>query len=104
MNNWGNKDANDENYQQKRAIAKDAHYSGCWIYVPATDKWYTPKEFVESTETIRRKRGADNSSDYKIRDPKSGLIEKIKQLEKLQNEVKDFSNRLFEYYDLKQKK
>lgn len=99
--NWTKPKERYPGYEAKRAIAKDAWFSGAWIYNSNNGKWYSPEEFMKSDEIVNFNRGKDDANKFKIRDPKVGIIEKIKILEVAQKEVSEFINRVHEYYDLK---
>lgn len=99
---WKNKPSPGE--QAKRAKAVDAYHAGCWIYVPERDKWYSPEEFMKSAESVGMYHGKDNADRFKVRDPRAGILEKLQRIEQLQQELKEFTRRVLDYYDLKRKK
>ena len=96
---WKDRTSKEPEYAQKRAYAKEAYLTGCWIYSVDNDIWYTPEEFMASGERIRIYRGQEEKGKYLIRDPKAGLKEKLEQLKKLQLEVDEYSRKLMNYFD-----
>ena len=101
MNAWKNRQSGDPAFQLRRAIAKDAYYANAWIYNPDTDKWYSPEEFMRDGNLITIHRGADNTHKFKIRDPKTGILEKSKRVTEAQRQLNEFIERVDQYYELK---
>lgn len=89
--------------QQKRVIAKDAYYAGCWVYCIDSGKWYTPEEFVHSPERIYEHRGKPQDSQFKVMDPKAGISAKMEKVRIAQAELEEFTKKVCDYYDFKRK-
>lgn len=96
--------ANDPQYIQKRAQAKNAYLNDCWIYSNISEKWYTPEEFMASGENVQIFRGKNNEKQFSIRDPRAGLEEMLHQMGKLQQQLEAHSKKMKDYFDLKNKK
>ncbi|HYG84538.1 MAG TPA: hypothetical protein VD907_06720 [Verrucomicrobiae bacterium] len=80
-----------------------ARSAKCWIYYAPTKKWYTPEEALEAFkrwEPMKRRKllGEDHLEDFKVIDPKAGLRDRIKVLNKISEEIEVFANRIMEYY------
>lgn len=96
---WKNKPSPGQ--EAKRAKAKDAYYAGSWIYVPEKDLWLSPEEFMQDENLVTIHRGADNTHKFKIRDPKTGILEKSKRVTEAQKQLNEFIERVDRYFELK---
>jgi hypothetical protein len=88
----------------KKAMYQEAIISGCWIYSKVSKKWYTPLEFMNSTEVISESRGRPDASNFAVKHPLLGLQERINLLKRTQEEIDSFNSRIHNYYELKMKK
>lgn len=86
---------------EKKAKYQEAILSGCWIYSKVSKKWYTPLEFMESTETISSHRGRADGSNFVVKHPLVGLQERIDLLKRTHEEIDTFNKRIHSYYELK---
>lgn len=58
---------------------------------------------METPGLISINHGRDNAAKYKIRDPKSGIIEKSKRVAEHQRQLNEFIERVDKYFELKAK-
>lgn len=89
---------------QKKAIYQEALLSGCWIYSTSSKKWYTPAEFMESTETVHTQRDTNDGYKFVVKHPLIGLQERIDLLKRTQEEIDRFNKKIHNYYELRRKK
>jgi hypothetical protein len=93
---WKNR-SKDPEYAAKRAHAKEAYLSDCWVYSVPNDKWYTPEEFMASGESVHIYRGREDLKRFKVIDPNVGLNHKREQLKRLQQEIAEMEARIKNY-------
>ncbi len=88
-----------ENCLTAKKLYDRAKEIGAWIYDPAIKRWYTPEEFLR----LYAQYYLDHKLFYqvKLKNPVEGLDAGYKQLEMLQNRLKDFSKRIIDYYQKK---
>lgn len=91
-------------YAAKRPYAKEAWQSGFWIYCVPTGKWYTPIEFMASGESVKINRGKEEQGRFVVRDPASGIQEKIAMANQLLHEAEEMKNKHIEYMKEKARK
>lgn len=91
----------DPNYAAKRAHAKDAYVSGCWIFWLENDTWYSPEEFMASNESASFYRGKEDLNKFKIIHPSVGLAKKRDLIKLLEKEVNEMERRIIKYEGLK---
>lgn len=101
---WKNNKAKDPSYGAKRALAKEAILSGCWIYSRNSKHWYTPEEFMEADISIAFHKGKPLTANFAIMDPQLGLNQRIQLLGRTQQEIDVFSRRIFLYFEMVRKK
>ena len=99
---WKNR-GKDPAYNAKLVHAKDAFVNGCWVYSVATSKLYTPREFLDSPETVNIRRGKEDESQFKIVDPRPWLQKMINNSVKLGEEIRELNQKITNYYDVKPK-
>jgi hypothetical protein len=87
----------------KKAMYQEALLSGCWIYSKVSKKWYTPLEFMNSTEVINEHRGRPDATNFAVKHPLIGLQERIDLLKRTQEEIDKFNQRIHNYFELKTK-
>ncbi|SMC53154.1 hypothetical protein [Pedobacter nyackensis] len=87
----------------KKAIYQEAIISGCWIFSTVSKKWYTPDEFMASTETVHMHRDKDDGRKFVVKHPLVGLQERIDLLHRTAKEIDEFNKRLHNYYELRRK-
>jgi hypothetical protein len=101
-NDWKNR-GKDPTYNAKLVHAKDAFAAGCWVYSMSTKKLYTPREFMDSNETVNIRRGKEDENQFKIVDPRPWLQKKINDCVLLGEEIKELNQRIINYYDVSPK-
>ena len=87
----------------KKAIYQEAIISGCWIYSTVSKRWYTPEEFIASTETVSTHRDKNDGHKFVVKHPLVGLQERIDLLNRTHKEIDAFNKKIHIYYDLKRK-
>lgn len=95
---WKDRMMKDPNYAAKRAHAKDAYFSGCWVFCASNGKWYSPEDFMASDESASFYRGKEDLTKFRIIDPRAGLVKKREEIKKLQLEADEFEKRINEYF------
>lgn len=81
-------------------ILRMAKEKGLWIYQKSEKKWFTPDEFREVAHRLikREPGGHSNQWDFHTADPWEGLRLRIEYLERVTQQIRDFSNRLEAFY------
>ncbi|WP_434376429.1 hypothetical protein [Sphingobacterium spiritivorum] len=88
-------------------LIKEARVSGYWIYHKSAGKWYTPEEFQEvARELYSRERDGkrNNSSDFAVRDPYSGINDRVRWVDQMNTELQTFKKKIDEYFQVQLKK
>lgn len=95
---WKDRMLKDPNYAAKRAHAKDAYLSGCFVYCQHNDSWYTPEEFMASNESAEFYRGHERLDKFKIMHPDVGIAQLRDKAQALLEKANELERRKNEYY------
>lgn len=91
-------------YKDKRAFAMRAYNAGCVIYTQGTRKWYTPREFMDSDETIEVKTfGSQDYANVTLMYPKHAIEKRLEDLRKAQEEFDAFMEKMMSAFELSPK-
>jgi hypothetical protein len=76
---------NDESYKLRVEVSKKAFNNHCLIFSPESQKWYTPREFLESNEKVERKPvGMHDYYNVSFFNPQSAILRQLEMLQKAQ--------------------
>lgn len=90
---------NDEAYLLKKKFALDAFKSNCLIY--ANEKWYTPREFMDSDFVLEEKQiGMQKYHNATRHSVKSAVLRKLEDLRKAQKDYEEFMQKVVKAFDL----
>lgn len=84
--------------KSKREFAARAYRRGWWVYSKSSKRWYSPEEFMKSTELFDAR---TQDEDFGIHDPGIGVMERFRKLEKMIQELGEFMGRVNSYYERK---
>jgi hypothetical protein len=93
---------NDRVDSAKAVYAKDAQIAGYMVYSISTDTWYTPEEFMNSTEQVSMFRGNDRGKQFLIKDPEAGLREMKTQRRDLDQRIEEMELKIRGYKGVRQ--
>ncbi|WP_316780416.1 hypothetical protein [Pedobacter antarcticus] len=88
-------------YQHRKQLAMDAHRSGCVIFSPETQKYYTPREFLDSNEVvIYSMKGMVPGPNFELIKPKIAIRKKLEDLNKTESEFQEFLRRMMSAFEM----
>ena len=98
----------DPEYEARKKLALKAFQHGTLIFSTASQKFYTPRDFLASNEkVVITKNGLDELCNCTLIYPKSAVERKLEDLHKAQQEFDEFIKKLmtaFELHPLKSNK
>jgi hypothetical protein len=78
-------------------IVNQARNKAFWIFDPSTKTWYTPDEFHEKFQSA--KSGfEDFFAQCQVRDPKDGVEAGMTKVQRMQDQLTGFINKVVTYY------
>lgn len=90
-----------EAYKIKREIAVKAYNLGCVIFSHETKKVYTPREFMDSDETVVVKRlGMQDYHNFTLHYAKYAIAKKLEDLRKAHEEFDAFMLKMLDAFQL----
>lgn len=91
-------------YREKREFAMRAFNGGCVIYTHGSRKWYTPREFMDSDETIEVKTfGSQDYANVTLMYPKHAIEKRLEDLRKAQEDFDAFMVKMLTAFELNPK-
>ena len=91
----------DPNYEGRKKIALKAFNGGYMIFAQDSQRFYTPREFVNSSEkVVIKKIGLDEYMNCTLIDAKHAIGRKLEDLQKAQKEFDQFMNSMMNAFDL----
>ena len=95
----------DSEYTKRREIATKAFEGGFVIFSPKSQKWYTPREFLDSDEqVVFTKAGVSDVPNVNFYYPAYAIQKRIEKLQRDENDFKRFINRVTTAFELVPKK
>ncbi|WP_074590447.1 hypothetical protein [Pedobacter antarcticus] len=92
---------NSQEYQHRKQLAMKAHRSGCVIFSPETQKYYTPREFLDSNEVVKYiVREMVPATNFDLMKPKIAIKKKLEELNKTESEFQDFLRRMMSAFEM----
>ena len=86
-----------KDYATKLAYAKEARLSGYLIHSVYRDTWYTPDEFIESSERVPVYRGKEDFKNFRIADPEVALLKMKEDKRLLEQKIESFAIKIKDY-------
>ena len=94
----------DQFYEKRLKIAQEAFDSGCMIFASDSQKWYTPREFVNSGEQlIPMRAGLDSHRNITRFYPKYAIQKMLEDKEEADRVFKEFMLKLVDAFDITSK-
>ncbi len=95
------KDKNSEAYKDKLNLAMKAYDSGCIIFSHDTKKWYTPREFMDSDESVVFKQlGMEKQTNFTLISPDHAIKRKLEDLHKAEQDFDAFMRKILTAFQL----
>jgi hypothetical protein len=99
------KDKNSEAYKAKLKIALKAFETGSLIVSTETQKWYTPREFMECNERVQVKTyGMQEYSNFTLHYAQNAIKKKLEDLHRAQAEFDAIVEKVLTAFELHPKK
>ena len=78
-------------YEKRLKIAMKAFEAGCVIFSMNTQKWYSPREFIESDEVVVFKMyGMEERHNFTLFYPKFAIQKKMEDLKKAELDFENY--------------
>ena len=91
----------DSNYEGRKKVAIKAFNGGYVIFAKDSQRFYTPREFLNSDErVIIEKIGLDEYMNCTLIDAKHAIGRKLEDLQKAKKEFDQFMNSMMNAFDL----
>ncbi|WP_316743401.1 hypothetical protein [Pedobacter antarcticus] len=92
---------NSEEYQNRKKLALEAYEKGCVIFSPQSQRFYTPREFIDSDEIVTYKMvGMSKFSNCGLMEPKYAIAKKLEVRNRAEIDFKDFMERMMKAFEL----
>lgn len=99
------RDKNSEAYKAKLKIALKAFDTGSLIISTETQKWYTPREFMESNERVQVKTyGMQEYSNFTLHYAQNAIKKKLEELHLAQAELDAMVEKVLTAFEFSPKK
>lgn len=93
-----------EEYQKRKKLAIEAYEKGCVIFSPDTQRFYTPRDFIDSDEiVVYRTVGMDKYSNCGLMKPEHAISKKLEVLQNAETDFKDFMKRIINAFEMSPK-
>lgn len=91
-------------YRARLKLAMEAHERGCIIFSHDTKKWYTPREFLDSEETVAyRKLGLNDYANHTLMYPKSAIEFHLEAIHTAEQQFQEFMKRMLTAFNINPK-
>ena len=94
----------DKAYQERLVISNKAFKGGHLIFSPKSQKWYTPREFLESNENVEYQRvGMDDFPNVNMFNPIDAIGRQMSILQKAQKDLDEVIIKVRTAFDINSK-
>jgi hypothetical protein len=91
----------DESYKLRLEVSTKAFNNNCLIFSPESQKWYTPREFLESKEKVERKPvGMHDFYNVSIFNPQHAIERQLEMLQKAQSGLDELMHKLNNSFEI----